>query len=369
MLNPEYVTVIAGGVVYEGWPKMSVTAGIEQAVREFTLETTERVGEWNFRVGTPIEIRANGDLLVRGYVNAYQGSGDATTHRITIRGRGKGQDFVDCSAEHPTHEFENQDPLKAARALDHYGIGITADVPLDAVPRMHVTPGESPWNFVERYLRPMGVTMMGEPDGSIRLTNASAARGVYGILMEGQNIKSWQVDHNDGSRHSKYIARGQGRTGTGGSRLRVSRSATDSGVRRRRTRVLANETDTDPDRAKKRAEHERDRAAGKSVRGSVQTQGFRDMAGKLFTPNTLIYVHSPILMHLCREMLIESVKFSQDQSGSLTDLQLVDPRAYKGKGAGQGRGQASGRGGGSEDVNVDGVPDGSATDPAWTDGF
>lgn len=363
MLNPEYVTVIAGGGVFTGWEKVQVTAGIEQAVRDFTLETTERVGEWKFPPGTPVEILANGDLLVRGYVNAYQASGDAKTHRITIKGRGKGQDYVDCSAEHDSHEFLDQSPLDAAKALDVYGIGIRADVTIPRVPRMHINPGEPPFQFVERYLRPIGATMMGEPDGSIRITDASAARYVYGVLMEGQNIKSFQVDLNDGSRHSKYVARGQGRTGTGASRLRPSGSARDGGVKRRRTRILGNETDTDIGRAGSRAKHERDRAAGKAIRASVQVQGFRDFAGKVFEPNSLVYVHAPILMHLAREMLIEQVRFSQDKSGSLTDIQLVDPKAFKGKG---GKGSSvSGAAGGTADVNLDGAPDGAATDPAW----
>lgn len=371
MLNEEYITVVANGQVFTGWERVRVTAGIQQAVRSFVLETTEQVGEWKFPHGTAVEIFANGDLMVKGYVNAYQASGDYQTHRISIQGRGKGQDYVDSSAEHPTHEFDNQNPLQAAQALDHYGIGIASDIPLDAVPRMHITPGEPPFNFIERYLRPIGASMMGMPDGSIRITDASAAKSHYGILMEGQNIKSFQVDLNDGSRHSKYIARGQGRTGTGASRLRATGSATDSGVRRRRTRVLANETDSDRGRVRNRARHERDRAAGRSVKASVQVQGFRDFAGVLFAPNKLIYVHAPILMHLKTTMLIEQVQFTQDnKSGSLCDLQLVDPRAFRGQRPARGAAGQAGQGGaGDNDQGTVDSNDQGDTDPAWVDGY
>lgn len=371
MLNEEYITVIAKEQVFTGWERVKVTAGIQQAVRSFSVETTEQIGEWKFPPGTPIEIRANGDLLVKGYVNAYQASAQFDAHRITIQGRGKGQDYVDSSAEHPSHEFDNQNPLAAAQSLDHYGIGIAADIPLDNVPRMHVVPGETPFQFMERYLRPVGASMMGMPDGSIRITDASAARSHYGIFMEGQNIKSCQVDLNDGSRHSKYIARGQGRSGTGAARLRSSGSATDRGVRRRRTRVLANETDSDQGRVRSRARHERDRAAGRSVKAAVQVQGFRDFAGQLFAPNRLIYVHSPILMHLCQTMLIEQVQFSQDnKSGSLCDLQLVDPRAFRGQRPARGTAGQGNQGSNDQgDVNHDGAPDGADTDPVWVEGY
>lgn len=363
MLNEEFITVVANGQVFTGWERVKVTAGIQQAARSFSVETTEQIGEWKFPPGTPIEIYANGDLMIRGYVNAYQASGQHDAHRITIQGRGKGQDFVDCSAEHATHEFDNQSPLQAGQALDVYGIGISADIPLDSVPRMHVVPGESPFQFLERYLRPVGASMMGMPEGGIRITDASAARSHYGILMEGQNIKTFMVDLNDGSRHSKYVARGQSRSGTGATRLRTSGSASDRGVRRRRTRVLANETDSDQGRVRSRARHERDRAAGRSVKAAVQVQGFRDFAGELYTPNRLIYVHAPILMHLATTMLIEQVQFSQDnRSGSLCDLQLVDPRAYRGQRPA--RGAAGQAGQGAADSNDQGD-----TDAAWVEGY
>lgn len=360
MLNVEVVTIIAGGAPYGEWEKMTVTAAIDEAVRQFAIETTERQGSIRFPPGTPIQILANGDLLVDGYVNAYEGQGDAKSHRISIRGRGKGQDFVDSSAEHKTGYFEDKDPHEIATELNKWGIGIKREVPLDKIPYAQLKPGESPFAMAERYLRPEGVTMMGEPNGDIVMTNASVAKSHFGILMEGHNILRWQVSLTDGSRHSKYIAKGQGRIGTGKKALRVRKEAKDGGVRRHRPKILANETDTDDKRAQKRAEHEKERGAGKSVQASVETQGFRDFGGQVFSPNRLIYVHSPILMHLVQTMLIERIELSQDNGkgqgggGSIARLGLIDPRAYKGKGGGKG----SAPGAPATDVE---------SDPAWTE--
>lgn len=356
MLNVEVVTVTAGGAPYGEWEKVTVSAALNEAVRTFTIETTEHPFQMHFPPGTPVQIFANGDLLVDGYVNNYEGSGDHKSRRIAIKGRGKGQDFVDSSAEHDTGYFENQTPEDAAKALNKWGIGIRSKVKLDKVPYMQIKQGESPFSFVERYLRPEGVSMMGEANGDISLTNASVARAHFGILMEGFTIKSYQVSITDGSRHSKYIVKGQRRTGTGAASLRVKKESSDSGVKRHRPKIMANETDTDDGRAKKRATHERDRGAGKSVQAAVQTQGFRDFAGQLFEPNRLIYVHSPRLMHLVQTMLIEKVEWSQDKAGSLSQLTLVDPRAYKGKGGGKG--------------SAPGAPaTDEESDKAWTEGY
>ncbi len=338
MLNVEVVTIIAAGAPYGEWERMTVTAAMDEAVRQFAIETTERPGSIRFPPGTPIQILANGDLLVDGFVNAYQAESDAKSHRISIRGRGKGQDFVDSSAEHKTGYFENKDPHEIAAELNKWGIAIRREVPLDKVPYAQLKPGESPFQMVERYLRPEGVSMMGEANGDITLTNASVAKSHFGILLEGQNILRCQVSLTDGSRHSKYVAKGQGRLGTGKNNLRIRKEASDGGVKRHRPLILANETDTDTKRAGKRAEHEKERRAGKSVQGSVETQGFRDFSGEVFSPNRLIYVHSPVLMHLVQTMLIERVELTQDngKSGSVAKLGLVDPRAYKGKGGDRG---------------------------------
>jgi prophage tail gpP-like protein len=360
MLNDEIITVVAGGIPYTGWERVQVSAGIDEAARSFSLETTERIGEWSFPPGTPLQIFANEDLLLDGYVNNYEASADATSHRITIKGRSRSQDLVDSSAEHESGYFENDTPGNALKQLDRYGVGVTVKVPLSKEDYMQLKQGESPFQFADRYLRTQGVTIMGLADGSVEVTNASVAQSHFGMLWEGRNIKSCQVSLTDGERHSKYIVKGQRRIGTGAAALRIKQEAADRGVKRPRTRILVQETDTDPQRAQQRATNEKDMRAGRSVAASVQTQGFRDFAGRLFEPNRLIFVHAPILMHLSQTMLIERVTFTQDdKSGSISELTLVDPRAHKGKQVGRGFSRAP------EAPEIEE----SKTDPAWNDGY
>jgi prophage tail gpP-like protein len=337
MLNVEVVTVIAGGAPYTDWEKISVTASLSEAVRTFTIETTEHPGQFRFPPGTPVQIYANGDLLIDGYVNVYESTGAHSSHRISVQGRGKGQDYIDSSAEHDTGFWEDKTPEDVAKELNKWGIGIKSEVPLDKIPYQQLKPGETPHQMVERYLRTEGVTQMGEPNGDILMTNASVAKSCFGILLEGQNILEYQVSLTDGSRHSNYLVKGQSRKGIGAGALRIKQQAGDKGVKRHRPKIIANETDTDTKRAKKRAEHEKERGAGRSIQATVKTQGFRDFAGVLFAPNKLIYVHAPILMHLVETMLIEGIQLDQDsKGGSISGLKLIDPRAYKGKGGGKG---------------------------------
>jgi prophage tail gpP-like protein len=53
-------------------------------------------------------------------------------------------------------------------------------VPLDKVRYWQVAPGETVFRNLERILRPQGATLMGEADGSVKITNASKALPMMG---------------------------------------------------------------------------------------------------------------------------------------------------------------------------------------------
>lgn len=332
-MGTEHVKIVVGALEFSNWEKVEVTAAINEACRTFSVETTERPGEWAFPPGTPVSVLAGLSLLVTGYVNHYHSSGDAKSHNVSIRGRGKGQDFVDCAAVHPKGFAKDKTPADFGAELDKFGVGINAKIPLEKIPEQRLKQGETCWRCIERYLRPQGGTMMGEPDGSISVTNASVAQRAGGALVEGRNILRWSVDLDDQNRFSDYTVKGQNRYGSGEENLRIKEQERDGGVKRYRPRLIVNETDTDKGRARERAKHERESCAGNSTRGQVTVQGWRDELGALWAPNTIVFVHSPVLMHLEQDMLIERVAFTQDDKrGTLARLALVDPRAYRGKG-------------------------------------
>ena len=336
-LNPEFVTVAAGGSLYDGWERVEVTASMKEAARTFKLDTTEHstvfASTWNFPPGTPVQILANGSLLLDGYVNEYAPQGDAENHTVSVSGRGKGQDFIDSSAMYEPGFWENKAPDRIAKDLDMFGIGIRPRIPLEKIPYYQTNQGETCFRCVERAIRHQRATMMGEPDGSISITNASVAGRHSGGLIEGHNILRYSGQISDQDRHSEINVKGQNRKGHGEENLRIKETAKDPGVKRHRPKIIVNETDTDKKRARSRAEHERDRRQGFAVRATITTQGWRDDGGTVWTPNMLVFVQSASLK-ISGDMLIESVTLTQDQGreGSLAQLSLVNAKAYGGDG-------------------------------------
>jgi prophage tail gpP-like protein len=343
-MGEEFVTVVAGGRRWTAFRRVMVDAAINEAARSFRIEIAAEDSPGDavaaFFAGKPVEIYFGGDLVLSGYVDRYQPRiGEHSTAEIAVSGRSKGQDLIDSSAEHETGRFRNKTPLEIGQELDRSGVGFTTDQQLDKVEKYQITPGETVFRCIEKLCRAQGVTLSGQPDGSITITKASNKRHA-GALVEGRNMKIGEADHNWSGRHSKVIVRGQRPFGHGPDALEIEAVARDASVKRNRPVIVIQDDDTDKKRAGKRARARRDREAGNSLRANATTQGFRDEAGQIWTPGLLVWTESPFLV-LAQDMVIEKVTYSQERGkGSESVLTLTDPRAH----GGQSKGGKSGEG-------------------------
>jgi len=346
-MGEEYVTVRAGGFVWSAFRRVMVKAAIKEAARSFHLdiaaEPSPGTAAWAFKAGTLIEITSNGELLLAGYVDRYQPRLNGHQQaEIAVSGRSKAQDLIDSSAVHKTGHFKNKTPLQILQELDKAGVGVKTDQTLDPVPTYRITPGESVFRIGEKLCREQGVTLCGQADGSILIT--AAGGGMHTALVEGVNIMSIEADHNWSGRHSDVIVRGQAPYGHGPDALEIEAKAQDAAVGRNRPVIVLHDGDIDRKRAKKRAKNRRDKEAGNSLKANVTVQGFRDDAGKLWTPSWLVWLESPFAA-VAQMMCVESVQYQQDRrGGSETVLTLVDPRAHGGKSGGGSSGKTAGAG-------------------------
>jgi prophage tail gpP-like protein len=334
MMGPEFITVSAGGGLWTAYERFTVTASFHDAARSFELEVAAESGPYatfaQFRAGAAVDISSNGSLLLRGYVDRYQPSiSEHDTAIITVSGRSRSQDFIDSSAKHDTNQFKDKTPAEIGQALDLFGVGIATDEQLDKVPVYRITPGETAFRCVEKLCREQGVFVVGQADGSIKLTKGGK-QSHSGLIREGYNMIAGEADHNWSGRHSEIIVRGQRPIGHGDEALQIEQIAKDGAVGRYRPIIIIHDGDTDRKRAKKRAKTRRDREAGNSLKARVTVQGFRDDGGQVWEPGNLVFLQSPFLA-IAQMMAIDTVTFTQDRkNGSRSVLALVDPKALGG---------------------------------------
>ncbi len=334
-------------ITINGWTafeEVSVHAGFNEAARSFSATLAAELGASAtnriFDVGTEVEITTNGELLLTGHVDAKEPHIAAKEAYITISGRSKSADLIDSSGKHDTGYFENQDPMQIGQAISQ-GIGAQweTDQQLEKVEQYKLQQGESCFRCVEKLARQQGLTITGTPEGNARITKAGSKRQ-GGSLIEGENILSGTAHHNGSNRHSTIIVRGQRPFGHGDENLQIEAIEQDGAVKRTRPLIIVQDEDTDNNRARKRAKNRKDRAAGNALKAEIVVQGFHDDSGQLWEPGNLVWTESPFL-DIAQDMLIESVDYNQSNRGSLTTLNLVDPRAYGGEGS-EGSGNQSG---------------------------
>lgn len=333
----ERVTIEAGGIEYSQWVEAAVEAGASQATRAFSIiasEPNRLFGDaWVFKPGTEVTIRASGALLLKGYVDTYAPDIGPKNHRAVISGRSKSKDIVDCSAVHKSGEWKKKKPKEIAEDLcKPFKVSVESDVEGKEIPVWRLAPGATVFEEIEAFCRHQGMLIVGTADGGIKLTRADKFQMHSGALVEGVNIIEASAQLSEKGKYSDVIARGQSGLGSGADAQRLESVSRDKTVERHRPILIIAEGEMDTTRLKERAKWQAARNAGWATTATAKVRGWRDDAGELWSPEKLIFVESRMLK-ISQPMAIKTVRFIQNNEGTIATMSLVDPRALGGKDA------------------------------------
>lgn len=329
------VELSVGGSIYAGWKSASVTRSIRGFSGAFSLSVTDNwtgQGPAVIRPGDLCELRINGTAVVTGYVDSLDNSIDDNSHTITVAGRDKTADLVDCSAITGQGELLNQDLLAIAQALAApYGVEVKSETaPGAAFTNFSIQPGESVFSALDRGGKLRGVLFTTDGSGALVLTRVGVKRA-SGALVEGKNVKSFQLSADTKDRYARYVVKAQ-RGGTdeshGADAAQVRAEATDATVSRSRTLVIIAEDQASVEDARRRAEWEASTRAANSMSVKASVQGFEQSeGGALWDINQLVSVDFPSI-GIRQGMLISEITMRSDDSGRRTDFVLVRPDAF-----------------------------------------
>ncbi|OLP56829.1 hypothetical protein BJF92_12215 [Rhizobium rhizosphaerae] len=318
-------------VTAEGLPPIKTTRvsiSAEEAARTATLDLLVLGPGLPVSIGTPVVLKASGEVLLTGYVRDVNPAHEAESHTLSVSLVSRTIDYVECSADHPSGEILDKDLSAIAKELDASGIGIEADGDFPREPRHKLQPGESAFASIERRARGRGVLIHDTAEGRIKL--AMKPEGTHaGGLVFGVNILAGSATFTEAGRYSHVKVRGQAGEGVGKAQLRGEATVVDDGVSRRRVLIVPHEGETTSDRMKTRALWQAKRAAGNGSTASITVSGWRDAAGRIWSPNWLVQVEDPYL-GIDGLMVIKSVSLEQgDRTEAI--LSLADPRALGGE--------------------------------------
>jgi len=336
-VQEESITLTVGGTIYSGWTEVEVTRGIDRMAGNFHISVTEGWAgtgspvPWQIKPFSPCTVAIGRDLVLTGYVDAYEPGYSATAHHVAIRGRSKTEDLVDCAPEVKGGQFSGYRLDAIARAICAlFGIGVVVETDVgDPFPDATVERAETAYAYLERLCRMRGVLACDDSAGNLVLTRAGSQRGAS-ALVEGENILAASATFDAHKRFSKYIIRGQHGITAEYDEVAtdIEAAAADSTCPRYRPHVSMAESQLSPAEAKERAMWQAVYATGRAIRLDVTCQGWRQADGSLWTLNRIHPVTSPRLA-LDRDLLVVSTTFSlKGGEGRRTRLSLGPAEGY-----------------------------------------
>lgn len=336
----DIVTLQIGGVNFAGWLSVEVARSIEAAASSFSLSVSARYpGELNptrIPPGAACELWIGTDKVITGYVDRVKPSIDAASHSITVAGRSKTCDLIDCAAApdkaSPKRWRGRTLDQLAAELAKPYGVEVvTIDPTGAAFSRIALERGETVFEAIDRYARQRQVLVCDDTAGRLVLTRTGHRRSSTGIA-EGANMLTGESEADASQIFSTYVVKGQ-RIGDdedfGDTVAQISGEASDPGCTRRRVTVINAENHTSRAFAKARAQWEAATRLGKSLSATITVQGWRERpGGLLWAPNVLVGVLSASLA-LDGDFLIAEVSYRLDDAGGeIAELKLAPPAAY-----------------------------------------
>ena len=332
----DLVSLWTGGNRLTGWQQVRVTRGIERIPTDFELTMTDPIpgiAQEPFAIGDLHEVYIGDELVCTGYIDRVAPTIDHGKHDLSVNGRGKCADLVDCSAEWQGFLMQNMTIKQIAQNLAKpYGIQVVCDAPGDPIPMYVLQPGESPYSIINRWCQVRALLCYEDEQGNLVLSRGGTA--VTAPIVQGQKglEKATLVKSMD-QRYSDYVVIQQGiqlmQDQQGGQWADVYRVQDTQVTRHRLKYLLPENNDAGMKVSMAKAQWEANRRLARGYTLTVTMDSWRDSAGALWQPNTLVPLHIPALNLVDQRWLLGEVTYRLDMTGTHADLLIMPADAFQ----------------------------------------
>lgn len=328
------ISLLVDGRRYFGWKTVRITRSIESLSGSFSLDALDRWGSlresWPILEEDQCQVQVSGTNVITGYVDKRSLSISSESRTLNFSGRDKAAALVDCSAIPSAWSFRTLTLLEfSAMLAQPFGVRVSVQPGLRLdVQKFVVSPGETVYESIHRGATAIGVLLVSDGNGGIRITRSGSERA--SSLVEGQNVLSASVEYDGSERFRRYVLSTQSAATdeSFGQSTRVKAEAFDPGVRRSDRVLLIR-----PDRGysvaegRRRADWEARVRAAKADQISVTVQGWTQTDGNLWPVNAICSVRVPSI-GVIGDLLISQVEYSISSGGQITTISLVRPDAF-----------------------------------------
>lgn len=341
----DYIQISIGGKVFGGWTQANVSRSVSEMTGQFSMTIHDPMmllfGSSIYsqftataEPGEECEIYVAGEKFLTGYIDSRSANKSATSHSVTLSGRGKSRNIVDSSHIDTKNQYNEQKPTQILeKVAKPFGIKINKRIDSEEkIPVSGFFMGDNAFDYMHEVARGQGFTLTEDKDGNIDVRGKDKGAAA-GPLVQGENLLTYSVTKSEEGRHSKYQGKGQSvpKDKVRGKAANQPASETvDEGVKSYRPLVAQIPGDVDINKVKRATTHEAARRAGGSLKAQVTLYGYRGSNGQLWEPDTMAFVYIPDEA-IAEELLIESVGFAKSNAGSIASLSLTRKEAFEAK--------------------------------------
>ena len=283
--------------------------------------------------GKAFTLEIGGQIVCTGYIDSRRRQMTADSMKITVAGRDKTADLIDCAAVYSGGQWKNRTLEQIARDLcAPYGVTVRwelSDKESSAVfPGFTLDHSETVYEALVRASRARGVLMTSNAAGELVFSRAAST--ATDELVLGENLLTLDFEEDFRDRFSEYTVKGYARAnGAEGDDIDaksiISRkgTATDSDVTRYRPMIIIADSKITAKDAQARALREQRRRLAKSITFEAEIDGWTRKDGQLWMPNLLVTIDASKYAIKTTELLVSKVNLIlNDQDGLKTRVSL-----------------------------------------------
>lgn len=328
------VRLMVGGKDWAGWKSYRINLGMQQLSGSFDLQLTEcwagQAARREIPEGAPCSVHYDDEVLITGYIDRVAPTYNSHDHSVSVTGRDKTCDLVDCSA--PATQWIGRGLADVARELcAPFGITVIDQAGANA-PFKSLKPndGETVFEMLDQAARIRGVLLITDGKGNLVITRAGQLRA-HDAMILGENISQGSCNRDLTDVYSHYTLKGQSQgddDNFGEVTSAVLATARDSRIKRHRPLTLIADGPLDAASARERVIWERNVRWGRSQAISYTLNSHRQSNGQIWRHNSLVTVHDAYSYLRGAERLITDLTYVLDDQGERVEPTVMPREAF-----------------------------------------
>lgn len=326
------VILKVNGMNYQGWISIEIKKSVRSLAGMFTLKVSDSWSQkkkpWFIVPGDKCELYIGKDLIISGHIDDLEYSVNANSREITVTGRDKTGDLVDCSIDGLQYQWSNLSLLSLLEKLcAPFGINVINNSGITPnVIKYACNSGDSVYDAIDELSKKYGFIASSDSAGDLIIVKVGEKEASDDI-EEGINFLEGSVKFDHKERFSKYILKANNNGSDDSDGLFNVSTSLDSGVKRYRPKVITSTTESHEANLAKRSEWEKNLRESKSTAGSISLKGWRQRNGDLWLHNMLVNFKSSYL-GLESQFLIGDITYSLNDQGRRVSLELLRKEVF-----------------------------------------